>query len=154
MDIKEKIQSYKTELMQKAIEDFKDGKAKNGLSKALSFVKSEIEEMVNDGLGTREQIAILGKLFDTEIKYQSYVSWYNRNMKIKDAKPSPPDIKQSNQIKSKTGGTTKNQEEAADRGVNAEASTKEQKIISTISKKDDAAIKAARYSKLLGLDNE
>lgn len=29
-----------------------------------------------------------------------------------------------------------------------------QTVISTISKKDDAAVKAARYNKLLGLDNE
>lgn len=99
MDIRSKFLDAKAERTNCAIEDYKNGKY--GLSKALNYLKSEIRKLIEeDGLSVVEQIEIVESVLGTEINYNTYMSWYRRNLKpylegenFKKEKRNPSQVK-------------------------------------------------------------
>lgn len=99
MDIRTKFLDAKAELTNRAIDDYKNGKY--GLSKALNYLKTEIRRLAEeDGLSVVEQIEIIEKVLETSIKYNTYMSWYRRNLKpylaVESNKGEPKKEKKTN----------------------------------------------------------
>ncbi len=81
MDIDNKLQTSILELLNEAINNLKSQTDKRALSKVLNYLKPQIKLMQENSLSLKSQIAILEKTFDVSINYQSYNSWYKRNIK-------------------------------------------------------------------------
>ena len=78
-NIEKKIEIEKQKLIDNAIAQYK--KTNRGLSKALNYLKPQIENMFADGLSMSEIAKLLSSVLDVNISYDTFRMWVSRHLK-------------------------------------------------------------------------
>jgi DNA invertase Pin-like site-specific DNA recombinase len=84
----ERFNTAKNQALNQAIENYKT--KKRGSFKILKLIKTNIEELIQNGLNMQEQINIINTALDIKIAYSTYKAFYyahiNKVKKKSDAK--------------------------------------------------------------------
>ena len=97
------IDEYRIELAKKYFAEYK--KTGKNILKALNLCLPEINNLIDDGIKNREQIAILESMFDTNINYETYRQFvYKKSKSSKKVALREPknEIKKTPKVNTKT----------------------------------------------------
>ena len=97
------IDEYRIELAKKYFDNYK--KSGKNILKALNLCLPEINNLIDNGVKNREQIAILESMFDTNINYETYRQFvYKKSKSSKKVALREPknEIKKTPKVNTKT----------------------------------------------------
>jgi len=89
------IDEHRIELAKKYFAEYK--KSGKNILKALNLCLPEINNLIENGIKNREQIAILESMFDTTINYETYRQFVYKKSKKVSKKVAPKELE--NEIK-------------------------------------------------------